>query len=602
MIGRFAGRWIPARVIKTHPKWRTVDLIVPNNHMYQVSKYAIHVPLTFVRKPSFRFKVGDRICTKILRGRKEGVWIPAQIIRVNEDGTYDLYVDRHKSLQVTKYAVHVPEQYLRSAKNGIPDPNTPTKRAIPSIISPVKIPFGDDEKKWSLKKAWEKRKKMNMPNLKGSASADVPRSRSPDKPPLCLDRSSIVSTPAIPNMFQPLEVTNKVSKRKHHHISSDNLIKNEYPKSVNIKPLCSSIKPPQNNGKKFFTKSRHGSKIQEALPSASQLGLGDLNETFSVDKKTCPTKQQQAHDTEHSGKHRRNKSNMSDWDHFFNSESSDDHKEEPEVESIHSEADWDEGPEFKDEQSTPRFPGSSGMTSPGHSIKGSSDLDKSEKLAVCKNDSRKSYEFVDSFISSAKRRQRRSTHNRIVTIGVSKHRIQFNEMGMDTPLEQVASWLSEGAQRKGKFSSVENLVNNISFQERMIPIRSNFGGSISGLPAKDHQKVYSLGDVLGKSLDASTQGLAFFVGPVDGRMSYKMSVLDVDQIHRARAESAYAEIREDEEMDDDLLLSSQSLAFGHQDSAEDLLSDNDEKIQHAVAREDEKKMDDFELLPIPLTS
>merc|ERR550534_1078384 len=192
--------------------------MVPNNHLYQVSKYAIHVPLNFVRKPSRQFKVGDRICTKILRGRKEGVWIPAQIIRVNEDGTYDLYVDLHKSLEVTKYAVHVPEQYLRSVKNGIPDPSTPTKRAIPSIISPVKFPFGDDENNWCLKKAWEKRRKMkNMPNLKRFASANVPGSRPPDKPLICLDR--FVSTPALPNMFQPLEATNKASKKKHHHIS-----------------------------------------------------------------------------------------------------------------------------------------------------------------------------------------------------------------------------------------------------------------------------------------------------------------------------------------------------------------------------------------------
>merc|ERR1719233_2005305 len=115
------GRWIPAYVVKVNSSLYTVDLCVPNNHIFHVSKYAVQVPISLIKRPKFQFKVGDRIFTKILRGKKEGVWIPARVIRVNTDGSYDLCVDQHKCLQVTKYAVNVPEQYLRLTPDEILD-------------------------------------------------------------------------------------------------------------------------------------------------------------------------------------------------------------------------------------------------------------------------------------------------------------------------------------------------------------------------------------------------------------------------------------------------------------------------------------------------
>merc|ERR1719233_809054 len=114
-----------------------------------------------------------------------------------------------------------------------------------------------------------------------------------------------------------------------------------------------------------------------------------MKETFSLHKKFYQTPQQTP-DADHSGKHRRNKSNMSDWNDFFNSDSSEADKEEHDGESVHSDAAWDDGSAIKLDTSTPRFPRGSALTSPGQSMYGSSDLGKSGQLSNCKDDTQKS--------------------------------------------------------------------------------------------------------------------------------------------------------------------------------------------------------------------
>jgi len=162
---------------------------------------------------------------------------------------------------------------------------------------------------------------------------------------------------------------------------------------------------------------------------------------------------------------------------------------------------------------------------------------------------RQSYTFVDSFIPISRRTlsDNSSPQNRIVTIGVNKHRVQFSQYCLDTPLENLASWLAEGALNSENGVKRERLVNNIAFNGKIIPIRNSLGGCSCDVSKGTVGAKHSLGDLLGKSLDASTQGLAFFVGPVNGHLSYKMSVLDVDQINRARGSSICTEIKEEAE-------------------------------------------------------
>lgn len=134
-------------------------------------------------------------------------------------------------------------------------------------------------------------------------------------------------------------------------------------------------------------------------------------------------------------------------------------------------------------------------------------------------------------------------HGRISTVGVSKHKIQFSELDIDTPLSQIASWLGEDSRRRMGNGHDKNRhpVRTFSYNNTTIPISNEVPFQRSrSQPLSEEQPVYSLGDVLGqKSFDAS-KGLAFFVGPVDGKMSYKVSICDVDKINRmSRSNSVY---------------------------------------------------------------
>merc|ERR1719193_1940323 len=102
---------------------------------------------------------------------------------------------------------------------------------------------------------------------------------------------------------------------------------------------------------------------------------------------------------------------------------------------------------------------------------------------------------------------------------------------MDTPLEELTSWLSEGSNcpslKRGSEKREPRMVRMISFRRTsvLIPPKADKSTDISS-----RKNDYKLSDLLGKSVDSSKQGLAFFVGPVNGELSYKIVAFNKDQL------------------------------------------------------------------------
>jgi len=577
--GRISGRWIPGRVTRVHSHIQKLDVCIPNNKAYNVFKYALQVPFKYVRHLKRLYKVGDRVSTKIVRGRQEGIWIPARILRVNMDGTYDLDVEDYKKLEVTRFAMYVPEEYLKPTKKS----DNPLK---PSIIMPPKSPKGPALDAKDRIKAKEDRLNRKLQERRAESiekekvvAIKSRNKRMEDWKSIAL-RTGIKSEEFFPNLT--LEILPPVGMRRHQSTESSFKRGNQSGlgggayKMSNTMIHSTPVSPLDNN-------VSCGACSGELIPCPEESPNGRQYPSFdsqvhiiSTDRrrdsvKVCDMQgKQEEPDLEDDAQ-----SAVSDWnDHFEGDfidepllfeDHSDTEERKEDSESVITDEEW--GLMHKDEkQNTPRLHHLeySGVTSPGQSYQSwgypdlglahSEPLTGQSKLSYSKGSrqdgDRPSYDFVDSFLG---RKRRGSTGmDRIVTIGVSKHRVQFSEYDFDTPVENIATWLAEGALKCGnKGISSPNMVNNLAFNGKMFPIRNSSTGSIGELECTlevDDTREYSLRDVLGKSLDASRQGLAFFVGPVNGRMSYKMSVLDVDKIEKARSASKHFEIKEDEEL------------------------------------------------------
>jgi len=639
VVGRLAGRWIPARVIRVHHQWRTLDLCVLNNRAYQVAKYAIQVPMAAVRRPTYRFNVGDHVATKILRGRKEGIWIPAKVIRVNEDCTYDLFVEEHKAWQVTKYAVHVPGQFLKPApkaqggttqkgtrkskkkrkKDGLDlspalvaaeppvpgmyynqhsfsSPNLPRVALPTPVASPKTDPRSPRE---------SPRKK---PRLKASPAQPPKSKRSGSAQTFSAKVSSLFGSlwgrGERPTQLEPTAPGKDTTRgvQDQHRVPLQDALKPENARQ----PAQSPLTPQSRRSPRATLEQR--SPIPPRVNVMAQSPHTPYSRKGGDDFKDGIRRQ-----TSRSLTSRSNWENMYEWsedgipDRASESGDTDD-------EAAVSDTDWGDGgtsrrasprkrlkdgpraPSLRPKRSprlddhdlgtfsplsagspkpdrpiddpktrslhnsgeTNHSDASNTLTSPPRSEKG-----ESPKPARTTNDNREDAQpnwnrarnmdtnavtFVDSFLPKSKRKKigKKNSEQRIVTIGVSKHRVRFNELDMDTPLEDIAKWLAEDAKKRG-IKNHHPAVHSFCFNNQRINLSGNAlsqarHGSATSLSTKllkEHGRMYSLADVLGKSVDASTQGLAFFVGPVDGQMSYKMSVCDVDAIHRmSRTESA----------------------------------------------------------------
>merc|ERR1719233_2271090 len=90
--------------------------------------------------------------------------------------------------------------------------------------------------------------------------------------------------------------------------------------------------------------------------------------------------------------------------------------------------------------------------------------------------------------------------------------MRFRWVPLNTQLETVAGWLNEGAKN----------ILPISWQvfPRKRDLRWKF------------LKLLTIKEAFGDRLDSSKDGINFFVGPVDGLISFKMSICDLYMLKR----------------------------------------------------------------------
>lgn len=628
VVGRLAGRWIPARVIRVHEQWRTLDLCVLNNRAYQVAKYAIQVPMASVRRPTYRFNIGDAVATKILRGRKEGIWIPAKIIRVNEDCTYDLFVEGHKAWQVTKYAVHVPGQFLKPAiksngglmvkkqggrkakkkrrkgrlghdemspavvsaapptalgvypQHSFSSPNLP-QVALPT---PVASPKGDPRspresprKKPRLPPSSSQPLKSRRSGSAQSFSSKVsslfgnlwgrgerPTQLLPHEPSGSTRRTSSLPPRGVQDQvaLKPKNARQPVQQSPLTPQSQQNVLRSPRAPRVTV-TAQSPHSPYSRNGDDDFKDDRYRRQTSRSMTSRS-----NWENMYEWSEDGMPDRTSESGDTDDEGA-----VSDTDWGDGVASRRASPRKRltdnssrprapqlrpkrSPRLDNFSPLSDGAAAPDDPKTHSlnnsgqtnhTNQSDASNTLTSPPRSVKDSPNHparlkdtredapDRSANWNRARNTDSSAVTFVDSFLPKSKRKKMgKGSEQRIVTIGVSKHRVRFNELDMDTPLEDIAKWLASDAKKRG----IKNhqAVHSFCFNNQRINLAGAGMGHASATSLssklKEHGRMYSLADVLGKSVDASTQGLAFFVGPVDGQMSYKMSVCDVDAIHR----------------------------------------------------------------------
>jgi len=92
--------------------------------------------------------------------------------------------------------------------------------------------------------------------------------------------------------------------------------------------------------------------------------------------------------------------------------------------------------------------------------------------------------------------------------------MRTTKIPLDTPLELVAKWLNKGS------------VKSIPISENLHPWKTK-------KPARGASSKTTLTEVFGDYLDPERDGIVCFVGPVEGRISYKMSICERNMLQRA---------------------------------------------------------------------
>merc|ERR1719204_782814 len=102
---------------------------------------------------------------------------------------------------------------------------------------------------------------------------------------------------------------------------------------------------------------------------------------------------------------------------------------------------------------------------------------------------------------------------------MSKNKMRYRFASLDMRIEDIATWLNRG------------LTNNIPISEHVHSKRL-----IVENPIPFRKK--SLSEVFGNRLDPEKSGITFFIGPVEGKMSFKMSVCDLKLLRSASIDSS----------------------------------------------------------------
>jgi len=544
ICGRLAGCWFPAKVIKINVERGTVNVFVLNHVGYKVTKFHMDVPLCYVRRSKYKFKVGDQVYSKILRGRKQGLWIPANIICMNHDGTFDLLVAQWRTYLVTKYSVQVPEKYLIPGNSSIMRRRSVSSSNMSFSYSNSYLESQSSESKNSTTdtcnsckfRAWERElsKETKSSSMRRSLTIDKSYINNLQLFQSCGHHSSesrsltplraITGEPgfsAMGKQSQSITRASSVSKEPEHFSfglkpkpgfqtrCSGNLCQHRTP------GCHSMVKPPFNN-----------KNYPSDLENLSRDSYEDFEQVVhdGQDEPLIKLGHQQKQETEDE----RSwtilpfvSKRITDWGEQFEWSKSESPKESPSCGSPSVTAtDWDllsprKSGSPTDLSNVSKFlfykrESGRGSISSRHSIGGKSTILSSPHSK---------YDFMASCLSEDKETSFRKDW--ISAIMVKGQNIKHKMIERDTPLEELASWLSEGSNVKcGSEKRKPKMVKMMSFRKSMIPIQSkNRSGKKEG---------YKLSDLLENHVDSSKQGLAFFVGPVNGKLSYKISVFEKD--------------------------------------------------------------------------
>jgi len=101
---------------------------------------------------------------------------------------------------------------------------------------------------------------------------------------------------------------------------------------------------------------------------------------------------------------------------------------------------------------------------------------------------------------------------------MSKSGMIYTSAPWDMKIEEIANWLNDGS------SELIPISRHIHPKRLVVETRSNF-------------RKQTLSEIFGDRLNPEKDGITFFVGPVEGKMSFKMSVCDLKLLERATGES-----------------------------------------------------------------
>jgi len=131
--------------------------------------------------------------------------------------------------------------------------------------------------------------------------------------------------------------------------------------------------------------------------------------------------------------------------------------------------------------------------------------------------------------------ERRRKSALILAVGLSKNGTKTTRISLETTLFQITAWL-------GGVS--ESRVENFSYGHRRFPL-SKFGKSI--------------GEIIGKkSPSLKNWGLIFFIGPVQGRLSYKMMVKSERDLQAFCGVDGFRKLEREISREDNLIPSSKA--------------------------------------------
>jgi len=101
---------------------------------------------------------------------------------------------------------------------------------------------------------------------------------------------------------------------------------------------------------------------------------------------------------------------------------------------------------------------------------------------------------------------------------MSKSGMKYTSAPWDMKIEEIANWLNNGS------SELIPISRHIHPKTFIVETTSNF-------------RKQTLSEIFGNRLNPEQAGITFFVGPVEGKMSFKMSVCDLKLLERATGES-----------------------------------------------------------------